>query len=82
MVPLLGGFLRPPSAPGFLGTYQLAFKTVLEQFGVGSATALALGLVIWFVFWATLTLAGLAVMRTGGTRLRDLMQRAQDETSV
>ena len=35
-----------PSAPGFFGTYQLAFKTVLEQFGVDSATALALGLVV------------------------------------
>ncbi|MEE2672346.1 MAG: lysylphosphatidylglycerol synthase transmembrane domain-containing protein [Myxococcota bacterium] len=66
-----------PSAPGFFGTYQLAFKTVLEQFGVESATALALGLVVWFVFWAALTVAGLAVMRSGGTRLRDLTRRAQ-----
>jgi uncharacterized protein (TIRG00374 family) len=70
-----------PAAPGFFGTYQLAFKTVLEQFGVGSATALALGLVVWFLFWATLTLAGLVVMRSGGTRLGDLTRRAQDETS-
>jgi hypothetical protein len=67
-----------PSAPGFFGTYQLAFKTVLEQFGVDSATALALGLVVWFVFWAALTLAGFIVMRTGGARLRDLTRRAQD----
>jgi len=65
-----------PSAPGFFGTYQLAFKTVLEQFGVPSATALALGLVVWFVFWATLTLAGLVVMRTAGTRLSDLTRGA------
>lgn len=68
-----------PSAPGFFGTYQLAFKTVLEQFGVHSATALALGLVVWFVFWVILTLAGFAVMRTGGTRLRDLTRGARVE---
>ena len=67
-----------PSAPGFFGTYQLAFKTVLEQFGVDSATALALGLVVWFIFWVALTLAGFAVMRSGGTRLRDLTRRAPD----
>ncbi len=61
-----------PSAPGFFGTYQLAFKTVLEQFGVDSATALALGLVVWFVFWLTLSTLGLVVMRAGGTSLTDL----------
>lgn len=65
-----------PSAPGFFGTYQLAFKTVLEQFGVESATALALGLLVWFVFWVTLTLAGLLVMRAGGTSLQDLTRGA------
>lgn len=65
-----------PSAPGFFGTYQLAFKAVLEQFGVSSATALALGLVVWFVFWVTLTLAGGLVLRTGGTRLSDLTRGA------
>jgi len=61
-----------PSAPGFFGTYQLAFKTVLERFGVDSATALALGLVTWFVFWVTLTALGLVVMRVGGTSMADL----------
>jgi uncharacterized protein (TIRG00374 family) len=68
-----------PSAPGFFGTYQLAFKTVLEQFGVPSATALALGLVVWFVFWLTLTAAGLVVMRTGGTKFSDLTRQAGAE---
>lgn len=67
-----------PSAPGFFGTYQLAFKTVLEQFGVDSPTALALGLVVWFIFWATLTLLGLVVMRQGGTRLSDLVGSPRD----
>jgi len=64
-----------PSAPGFFGTYQLAFKTVLERFGVDSATALAFGFVVWFIFWATLTLLGLVVMRLGGANLEDLTRQ-------
>ncbi len=73
----VGAAVAIPSAPGFFGTYQLAFKTVLERFGVDSATALALGLVVWFVFWLTLTLLGVIVMRLGGTRLADLMRHGQ-----
>ncbi len=72
----VGVAVAVPAAPGFFGTYQLAFKTVLVQFGVASATALALGLVVWFVFWLTLTVAGFVVMRTGGTRLSDLTRGA------
>jgi uncharacterized protein (TIRG00374 family) len=64
-----------PSAPGFLGTYQLAFKAVLERFGVDSSTALALGLLVWLVFWLTLTLAGLVVLRFRRTSLGELTQR-------
>ncbi len=70
-----------PSAPGFFGTYQLAFKTVLVQFGVASATAFAIGLLVWFVFWSTLTVAGLVVMRAGGTRLSDLTRGAAESDS-
>lgn len=69
-----------PSAPGFFGTYQLAFMTVLEQFGVPAATALALGLVVWFVFWVSLTAAGFVVMRARGTKLSDLTRSADVET--
>ena len=67
-----------PAAPGFFGTYQLAFKTTLEGFGVDGPTALALGLVVWFVFWITMTLLGFIVMRLGGTRLADLTRHAAD----
>jgi uncharacterized protein (TIRG00374 family) len=66
-----------PSAPGFFGTYQLAFKAVLERFGVDSPTALALGLVTWFVFWLTLTVLGFVVMRIGGTSLSDLVRHRE-----
>ncbi len=50
-----------PAAPGFFGPYQLAFKEVLVRFGVDPATALALGMVVWVVFWVTMVVQGLIV---------------------
>ncbi len=61
-----------PSVPGFFGPYQLAFKVVLVRFGVDPATALALGLLAWFVSWVSLTLLGLLVVRAGPTSLVEL----------
>jgi hypothetical protein len=61
-----------PSAPGFVGPYQLAFVVVLEPLGVDPATCLALGLLVWFVFWCSFTFQGLIVMRVGGTSLAEL----------
>jgi uncharacterized protein (TIRG00374 family) len=71
-----------PSAPGFFGPYQLAFKEVLERFGVDPATALGMGLVVWVVFWASLTLLGLAVMRLSRASLAELTrQSGKDPTA-
>lgn len=61
-----------PSAPGFFGTYHAACKVALEPFGVSPETAVALGTLLHGVFWLTLTLLGLAVLRLGGTSLSDL----------
>ena len=61
-----------PSAPGFVGPYQLAFVVVLEPLGVDPATCLAVGLLVWFVFWCSFTFQGLVVMRVGGTSLAEL----------
>ena len=61
-----------PSAPGFVGTYQFAFLAVLEPLGVPPARALALGLVVWALWWCTFTVQGLIVMRLGGTSLAEL----------
>ena len=55
----LGAAVAIPSAPGFIGPYQLAFTLVLVPFGVAKATALAMGVVVWFIFWLVLTLQGL-----------------------
>ena len=61
-----------PSTPGFFGTYQLAFNSVLERFGVTPAEALALGLLVWFVFWSSLVVLGLLVLRSERTSLGEL----------
>lgn len=61
-----------PSAPGFIGPYQLAFKAVLVRLGVDPATALAMGVLVWFVFWLTLTLQGLFFLRSSRRSLTEL----------
>ena len=61
----LGAAVAIPSAPGFIGPYQLAFTAVLVPFGVAKATALAMGIVVWFVFWLTLTVQGLVYLALG-----------------
>lgn len=71
-----------PSTPGFFGTYQLAFNSVLERFGVTPAEALALGLLVWFVFWSTLVALGLLVLRSQRTSLGELtLHSSKDPTA-
>jgi uncharacterized protein (TIRG00374 family) len=72
---VVGVAVAIPSVPGFVGPYQLAFKAVLVRLGVDPATALAVGLLVWFVFWVTLTALGLVVLRSRHTTLGELMAR-------
>ena len=66
-----------PSAPGFIGPYQLAFKAVLVRFGVEPATALAMGVLVWFAFWLTLTLQGLFFLRGSNRSLAELARHTE-----
>ena len=68
----LGVAVAIPSAPGFVGPYQLAFVEVLERFGVDGATALAMGALVWFVFWISFVGNGVAVLRFGGISLAEI----------
>lgn len=72
----IGVAVAIPSAPGFVGPYQLAFAVILEPLGVPPATCLAMGLLVWLVFWCSFTFQGLIVMRLGGTSLAELTARA------
>jgi len=66
-----------PSAPGFFGTYHAACKLALEPFGVAPETAVALGTLLHGVFWLTLTLLGIAVLRSRHTSWGELEQAAE-----
>jgi uncharacterized membrane protein YbhN (UPF0104 family) len=71
----IGVAVAIPSAPGFIGPYQLAFTAVLVRFGVDPARALAMGVVVWFIFWVTLTAQGLLVLRGRSLSLSDLISQ-------
>ncbi len=73
----VGAAVAVPSAPGFIGPYQLAFKAVLVRLGVDPATALAMGVLVWFIFWLTLTLQGLLVLRAAHTSLSELTHTSE-----
>ncbi len=66
-----------PSAPGFIGPYQLAFKAVLVRFGVDPATSLAMGVVVWAIFWSVLTLQGLLVLRSSRLSFSELFSTSK-----
>lgn len=68
----VGAAVAIPSAPGFFGVYQLAFVAVLTPMGVDKATCLALGLLVWVVFWCSFTFQGLIVLRVGGISFAEL----------
>jgi len=74
---VVGVAVALPSAPGFIGPYQLAFKAVLVKLGVDPATAFAVGLLVWFVMWVTLTTLGLVVLRVRHTSLSELTARPE-----
>jgi uncharacterized protein (TIRG00374 family) len=70
-----------PSAPGFFGTYHAACKLALEPFGVSPEVAVALGTLVHGVFWVTLTLLGLVVLRSRHTSWGEFEQAAEASES-
>jgi uncharacterized protein (TIRG00374 family) len=71
----VGAAIALPSAPGFIGPYQLAFTTFLVRgMGVQPATAVAMGMAAWFAFWVSLTAPGLLVLRVRRTSLGEVAQ--------
>jgi uncharacterized protein (TIRG00374 family) len=61
-----------PSAPGFFGLYHSACRLVLERFGMAPEIAVAVGTLLHAVFWLTLTVLGLVVLRLRKTPLEEL----------
>ena len=51
-----------PTAPGYLGSYQMAFVIVLGQFGVGTTSAVVAATAVQVYLIGTYTLVGLAII--------------------
>ncbi len=69
-----------PSAPGFFGLYHSACRLVLERFGMEPEIAVAVGTLLHAVFWITLTVLGLVVLRLRRTPLEELDRAVEGES--
>ncbi len=66
-----------PSAPGFFGVYHAACREALAPLGVSASLALAMGTLSHLVFWLTFVVCGALALRSSGSRLGDILSRAQ-----
>lgn len=80
-IPVSAGFLMTvaltfamliPSAPAFVGTFQMAAIVSLGCFGVGASQAGAYSIVLWAAYFATSSLIGLAFAWRAGLSWRSL----------
>ena len=68
-----------PAAPGFFGPYHAACRYALAPLGVSKELALALGTLAHGIFWIGTNLIGLAALRGGTERLRDVVSDVESE---
>jgi uncharacterized membrane protein YbhN (UPF0104 family) len=65
-----------PQAPGFVGVYHAAAKTLLVALGVDKDTAIAVGTLAHALFWTSITGFGLLALRSTRTSLGDALRGA------
>jgi len=70
----VGAAVALPSAPGFFGPYHAACWVALQPLGVPKEAAIALGTLCHAVFWLTVTVTGLVVLRFRRTRLEETLE--------
>lgn len=75
---LVGIAIAIPSSPGFFGPYHAACWWALALFGVPKAQAVALGTTVHAIFWISLTLLGLVVLRVQHESLAEISEGAED----
>lgn len=68
-----------PTAPGFLGTVQVAFKIALVPYGVAAGDAVAASVFFHVPTYLAVTFVGLWFLKRTGYRLRQLREDAEDE---
>ncbi len=67
-----------PSAPGYVGTFELAASTIAVGLGVAHAEALAFAILVHGLTAIPLALGGVGALLGMGARLRDLAQAPVD----
>lgn len=67
-----------PSAPGYLGTFDLPGIKTLEAYGVPSAVAQSYTFVLHFALWLPITLLGLYYMAREGVNWRQTVAEASE----
>ncbi len=70
-----------PSAPGYLGTFDLPGIKVLEAYGVGTETAASYTFVLHFALWFPVTLLGLYYMWREGIKWGKVSSMQQELTT-
>ena len=70
-----------PSAPGYLGTFDLPGIKVLEAYGVGAETAASYTFVLHFALWLPVTVLGLYYMTKEGITWGGEYREDDEETS-
>jgi len=63
-----------PQAPGFLGVYHFACRSVLSALGVPATTALGVGTLSHALFWLSITGLGLLALRGSRASLREAVR--------
>ena len=71
-----------PAAPGYIGTFQLAFTLALAPFGVSAADALAASLFYHVMLWVPLAIAGALCLRGTDLRLSRMIEKADEGTGT
>jgi len=66
-----------PSAPGFVGTFDLPIITMLKLYGVTDALATAYTLVLHTTIWLSAVVFGVVYMLYAGVRWADLGRAGQ-----
>jgi glycosyltransferase 2 family protein len=77
-IAIIAGILVLPSAPGYVGTFQLATKLALAPFGVPEATALSVSIVYHAINYVPITILGLVYLGALNLTLGEIRTASQE----
>jgi uncharacterized protein (TIRG00374 family) len=71
-----------PSSPGYVGVYHAAATLALTAFGVDPATAVGVALITHAFSYATLVIAGVVALWTGGYSFSDVLKGSRTRSNL